>query len=73
MGGGRCPRTRPSGRALHSPPDQVLSRGSPGRTSSSKRGDLKFPLGIPLNERRESTPGYDRVHGLDTGAVVGPQ
>ena len=54
--GGRFPRTKAVGAGIASPPDQALIRGSPGRTSSSKRGDLKFPLGIPLNERRESTP-----------------
>ena len=60
---GELPTDEAVGAGTSSPPDQALSRGSPGTTSSSKRGDLKFPLGIPLNERRESTPATTRRLG----------
>ena len=40
---GRCPRTRQSGAGIASPPDQAFSRGSPGRTSSSKTRGPQVP------------------------------
>ena len=66
--GGALPTDEAVGAGTSSPPDQALSRGSPGRTSSSKRGDSSSPSVSPSNERRESTPTttYDKVNAHRT-------